>query len=99
MASSYVVGVYLTDREFGGPEEGGWWYDTGDLVRPIRVFKSERSAYAYSNRLNARLQSRVIGPNVGRRSKSSVLSEGEYEARVHEGCCPSYFPEVRPRYE
>lgn len=33
------------------------------------------------------------------RSKSSVLSEGEYEARVHEGCCPSHFPEVRPHYE
>jgi hypothetical protein len=29
---SYWVAVYETGREYGGPEEGGWWYDTGRLV-------------------------------------------------------------------
>lgn len=26
------VNAYLTNRAYGGPEEGGWWYDTGDLL-------------------------------------------------------------------
>ena len=30
--------VYLIDRAYGGPEEGGWWYDTGERVRIIRTF-------------------------------------------------------------
>lgn len=29
---SHWVVVYEIDREYGGPEEGGWWYDTGRLV-------------------------------------------------------------------
>lgn len=25
----YTVAIYLVDRAYGGPEEGGWWYDYG----------------------------------------------------------------------
>ena len=28
----FHLNEYLTDRAFGGPEEGGWWYDTGRFV-------------------------------------------------------------------
>lgn len=27
--------AYLTDRLYGGPEEGGWWYDTGEPVMSL----------------------------------------------------------------
>ena len=33
----YVVAFYAVDRAYGGPEEGGWWFDTGELVRLPRV--------------------------------------------------------------
>src|SRR5688500_13825341 len=23
------INVYIIEREYGGPEEGGWWYDVG----------------------------------------------------------------------
>ena len=26
------VNAYVLGREYGGPEEGGWWYDTGEPV-------------------------------------------------------------------
>ena len=27
----HSVAVYLTQRLYGGPEEGGWWYNAGEL--------------------------------------------------------------------
>ena len=27
--------AYLTDRLYGGPEEGGWWYDCGEPVMSL----------------------------------------------------------------
>lgn len=29
----YTVCIFLVDRTYGGPEEGGWWYDYGILQR------------------------------------------------------------------
>ncbi len=31
------VNTYATGRSYGGPEEGGWWYDTGRPVSSRRV--------------------------------------------------------------
>ena len=36
-AQWWSVGVYETGRSYGGPEEGGWWYDTGQMIDPYRV--------------------------------------------------------------
>jgi hypothetical protein len=29
---TWVVAVYERGQEYGGPEEGGWWYTTRELV-------------------------------------------------------------------
>ena len=29
----WYVNIYETNRAYGGPEEGGWYYDTGDLLK------------------------------------------------------------------
>lgn len=97
--STYVVAVYDVNRCFGGPEEGGWWYDSGELVRAVRLDRNEERAYAFARRLNAKLRSRTFGPNQGKRELSSVLSDGEYQADVFEGTAPRVFPERRPHYE
>lgn len=96
---TYIVSVYLVDQAWGGPEEGGWWYQVGELVRTLRVMRNEEAAYAFCRRLNHRLRSRAFGPNKGRRSISSVLSEGEYCAEVYENAAPASYPDRRPRYE
>ena len=96
MATKYIVAVYMQDRAFGGREEGGWWYDTGELVRNMRMFGSENAAFDYCRRLNEKLHFTL---NKGRREISSVLSEGQYAAEVWEDSAPKFYPEFRPHYE
>jgi hypothetical protein len=99
MATNYIVAAYHVDQAFGGHEEGGWWFTTGELVRIVKLFHSEEHAYQYCRRLNERLESRKFGPNQGAHEISSVLSEGEIQGYVFESCPPKYFPERRPHYE
>lgn len=93
---AYVLAVYEVNRAYGGPEEGGWWYDCGELARVLGVRRSEDDAYALARRLNgwlARLQS-------GRREVSSVIYDGgRYAVEVYEHKPPAFYPAERPRYE
>jgi len=93
---SYVVALYEIDREYGGSEEGGWWYDTGELNRVLCVCRTEEQAYQKANRANALL--RVL--QRGKRDVGSVLYRGgRHAAEVFERIAPKYIPEERPRYE
>jgi hypothetical protein len=38
------VTVYDVSREYGGPEEGGWWYDCWSVVEEQRVLVEEAEA-------------------------------------------------------
>jgi hypothetical protein len=97
MAKTFIVAVYLEDRAYGGPEEGGWWYNAGELVRVIRVFRNEDKAYAFTRRMNDLL---AVTLNKGRPSTGSMLSQGRYVADAHEGNAPlAHYPETRPHYE
>lgn len=92
----FVVAVYLVDRAYGGPEEGGWWYDCGERVRIMGVFKNEARARDKCRRINRLLHATL---NDGRRDINSVLSEGMYSAKIHRGDSPKYWPAQRPHYE
>jgi hypothetical protein len=96
---TYLVGVYDCAQQFGGPEEGGWWYDSGDLVRVVGVYHSHDKAMDHCCKLNQRLRSRVFGPNKGKHEYTSVVSEGEVSAMVWENRAPEHFPNRRPHYE
>lgn len=92
----HVVAFYEIDRNYGGPEEGGWWYDSGSLVRVSRVFKSEDAALAYARRANDLLHflQRRCRP-----VSSVAYSGGRYAAEVYENAAPPAFPMERPHYE
>ena len=103
----FFVAVYMVDRAYGGPEEGGWWYDCGELITDADLLKENGIALptAYSEES---LAERAVGYanhllnntlNVGRREISSVISTGRYMAMVFENELPHHFPTVRPRYE
>lgn len=47
-ATWWSIGVYEVGRQYGGPEEGGWWYDAGDLVDKFHVRGFEDLAKARS---------------------------------------------------
>lgn len=93
---TYVVAVYMVDRAYGGSEEGGWWYNTGDLVRTVKVFRNESKAINYCRRFNEILDNTL---NRGRRPISSVLSTGRYAAEMWDDHAPKHYPECRPYYE
>jgi hypothetical protein len=88
------VNVYLTDRAYGGPEEGGWWYDTAEAVRSAqalvggdcaRLLQSERE---WCDEENARRRS----------DTGSVLSEGRYVVEIDDVPAADR-PTARPHYE
>lgn len=44
LKSTMHVNVYAVTRHFGGPEEGGWWYDVGELVEDVETTLEEAEA-------------------------------------------------------
>ncbi len=102
----YTVAVYLVDQAYGGPEEGGWWYECGQRIDDPRefeindfvprIFTDEDEASEFCRGLNERLEA---GANKGRRPISSALSNGRYTARVCDGYPEPHYPAVKPHYE
>ena len=98
-APFFMVSVYLVDRAYGGPEEGGWYYDTGEPVAeeglPLPVVCSTRVEAAERVRIMQAELDRTV--NEGRPSTGSVLSVGRYEAHISRGY-PKAYPSERPYY-
>ena len=102
----HSVAVYLTQRLYGGPEEGGWWYNAGELCTDpaLTVFGATfpDGHESRAQQMSAEVQAHLDRDwNVGDHAReiSSVLSPGRFEARVHDGWPPLAFPDERPRYE
>ena len=89
------INVYMIDRCYGGPQEGGWWYDCGEFLRTRPVpprGDAEKVRDRYQRWLDFAL-------NEHRRSDiSSVLSEGRYVAFI-EDVPGADFPRRQPSYE
>ncbi len=85
------VNVYLEDRAYGGAAEGGWYFDTGQLVSSRAVF-GEKEAEALKVELSAEYS------NDSRPEINSVLSEGQYAVYIST-CSGESYPKHRPHYE
>lgn len=89
------INIYRLDRHYGGPEEGGWWYDSGtpegSLVLPDDATEEDateavavlRTVWQYRNRMVS-----VLYPEDG--WDYSVVLEDEPAAA---------YPTERPYYE
>lgn len=86
----YYVNVYEVGQGYGGPEEGGWWFSTGQpvndaccteetLERAELVAEKLRDAYPST------------------RNQYSVLGGEDYSVLI-EDHPPRGWPDVRPRY-
>jgi len=95
----YCVSIYKIDRQYGGPEEGGWWYNCGEPVlwfgMHTRCFTTLDDARDYQEVLRTTL---IPELNEGRRPISSVLSEGIFSAEIDENEYPVAYPKERPYY-
>ena len=104
MIAKYFLWVAYVDRCYGGPEEGGWYYDTGEPVRPGQEESPIDLVQVFDNKEEARaaydaLQPIVSEANIGRRSPNSVLSCGDYLQVMLTTRLPQQWPETIPRYE
>jgi hypothetical protein len=96
----YTVTLVHIDRRYGGPEEGGWWYDAatplveGDDAQHVRIFHDWDSAHEYARTLDLVAAARNAAE--GNRELGSVLSDGIVGAWIWEGF-PA--PTPRPHYE
>lgn len=109
-AAFYTVAIYLADRAYGGPEEGGWWYDCGQRIdspdehgeRNVpKLFPGDEQGRKEAGEFCRQVQARLDeGANrLGNRDLSSVCCEGRYVAQVCENYPAPHYPAERPHYE
>jgi hypothetical protein len=86
MARKLYVNVYSVGRCYGGPEEGGWYYDCGDPTasHPVKRMKQ-------AERLQRRLEARCPEHIPGRRGPRCLV--------LIERTPGAYFPKHQPYYE
>lgn len=85
------VSAYHIDRAYGGPEEGGWWIDTGDLLECVECHVKESEAVA--TQLREKYSDHQSDIPI-----SSVLSEGDLSITISNFPGKSY-PEGPVHYE
>ena len=100
------VAVYLQDRIYGGPEEGGWFCDRSTLITDPGIYATlQVSPAAFITQAEAnlhadRMRVGLAVLNEGRRPTWSILSTGIYEVEtIQADTPPRYYPEYRHTYE
>lgn len=86
----YWVNVYRVDRAYGGPEEGGWWFDTGEPIHTLE-FRSKREAQDVAEALG------TVYHATGS-SQSMAAQEPDYRITLERQKGTAY-PTHRPHYE
>ncbi len=71
------VNVYLLDKEEGGPEEGGWYYDTWEVESSTKCNTVEEAKTQLEE-----VEREYAKENEGRPSISSVISKGRFDVRL-----------------
>jgi hypothetical protein len=87
------VNAYNVNRLYGGAEEGGWWYDTGDPVASVPVREEDPAAdMEWKDYLKEK-----AGWS-SKHDRSSVLGHDDFSIQVDE-FFGRPFPEETPHYE
>lgn len=86
----FFVGVFRVGQGYGGAEEGGWWFECGELVQQT-VVPTWDDALAAVEALKEQF------PHT--RKRSSVLGGDDFDIHIDIEPMPESFPEVRPHYE
>lgn len=96
----FYIHKYEECQNYGGPEEGGWWYDSGTPVEDWQAlcFTDEEEAYEKCRELNAEERQRRETLPVKYTDYYSS-SEEFYTFDVSTDSTPHPYPSVRPHYE
>lgn len=80
----FTITVHQTWDQYGGPEEGGWWYRCGSPVETICIFSRDQ-AVAELLRLHEKYG-------------SEAYEEEEYDICLARSYA-KFYPDKRPHYE
>jgi hypothetical protein len=102
----FWVACYLTSQSYGGPAEGSWWYDEGELVTDPDIYRTlGGTPRSFLTELEADVYAAELVPklallNQDRPPKHASTSQGIYEVQVLQAASlPTGFPATRPHYE
>jgi len=96
----WYVNVYERGQRYGGPEEGGWWYDTGCFVPEksgLLTDVTEKEAHQAARDLWSDLDEEAIEDNLPP-VHSVMYRGGRYTVRAEEQPGRD-FPAETPHYE
>lgn len=99
--SMYYLHKYEVAQQYGGPEEGGWWYDAGDPVDDwcVVMVEDEEIANFVCRALNhEEITRRDEEEKYGYTDVLSPLSQ-HFEYDVSESPLAESFPKMSPHYE
>jgi hypothetical protein len=83
------VNVYEVSRHYGGPEEGGWWYDAGEPIASIPC-----DTQAEADKVKQAYRDRYPGTT----NRYSVLGGTDYVVTIEDEFATAW-PTERPHYE
>lgn len=92
--SCLYLNAYELERCYGGPEEGGWWFDSGTPVLSYWVGGHPKDLATALQIIYSQWEEAVATS----REYTSVLGGLEIEVRLEDHPA-KYFPEETPRYE
>lgn len=94
------VNRYLVESVYGGPEEGGWWYDQYHPVASsprVRIGTPEYDAEVEAARAWEE-EEMETKRTLGERGRHSVIGTADPVVMIEEGVATVY-PETAPFYE
>ena len=86
--SPWFVTPYLVDQRYGGPEEGGWWYDWYYVEGHSLAFDTKEEADAYALKIGDEMEERNKELKMAGYRKDATLPDGP-EANRPEGYIPN----------
>jgi hypothetical protein len=97
----HYIHCYEVRQEYGGPEEGGWWYDSGEPVEDWKLLMCEDAEQAYFVCRALNTAETVRAKEEEDYEYTSVLSykSRHYAYTVEDTPMAEAYPKARPHYE
>jgi len=97
-AGPWFVHLFDTGTAYGGPEEGGWWYATGNPSSDVGHGSVGPMGYREAIEVRGHLQAFADAESNDRRGCGSYACYQRYEWQVSNERQPQAYPESRPHY-
>lgn len=102
--SVLYVNAYSISRHYGGPEEGGWWYDVHEPIMSVRVDENDIAPTLHEEDVEdaakriKELYVQRFRPMQPKHNRYSMIGGADIVVVIEETFA-EFYPKERPRYE